>query len=94
MTPRDAQMIVEAKIQEIQRQDHLLDLLTGKICAIFAEPYRDREKHPDAFAANDFLCLSPEDSEPQPEMTIEERIRQTAVKMHALAVATGGAKDV
>ena len=94
MVPRDVEIMIEAKQAERDRNWQRADALNGQLCAIMAEPYRDRDKHPDPFTASDFILFR----EPEPELTTpeepqgmtEEQVRKSISVMKMWVSATGG----
>jgi hypothetical protein len=95
MIPRDLEMMIDAKLTEQTRTRRFLDLLNGKLCATFAEPYRDRDQHPDPFSASEFTIIPPEEPEEdpapqQPQQGAMERIWKSISAMKMWVMATGG----
>jgi len=94
MTPRDIEIMVEAARAEQDRDWQYRDALNGKLCATIAEPYRDKDQHPDPFTAADFMIMPKDQVEEQtvqePQEMIDEQIRKSISTMKNWVATTGG----
>ena len=93
MTPRDAQIMIEAKSEHLTAMMRFRDTLNGLLCSIVAEPHRDQDKRSDPFTAADFTIIpdEPEKStQEKPEGMTEEQLRRSVSTMRAWVAHTGG----
>lgn len=71
MTPGE----IEIEIEAFERQQEMLDYRTGLICAVIAEPRRDKKEHPKPFTPYDFMPeKEKQKQEPKPAQTPEEML--------------------
>lgn len=80
LTP--AELFIE--IEGWNKRQDITDYRLGLLCAVIAEPYRDKEKHPDPFKPQDFM---PKRGKVQPEVQTPEQ--QLAI-VKILNAALGG----
>lgn len=65
LTPAEIDMEIEGFYKRLEHQEYL----NGLLCAVMAEPYRDKKKHPEPFDPEGFMpCKAKEQRQTWEEM--------------------------
>ena len=89
MTMQEFIFLSESRMKRFEDEEYLNNMRTARICAVFANAFRDSKKKTEPFTEKDFMPEKEQNKEPKKPIDVNVM----AEMFYALTEAAGGVTD-